>query len=162
MRDWGRVEVSVATTFKNEEGATTGLGSGGQWGSASLLVAESFSIDAWQRVHLHDVCDGIVVRALPARRRLCACAKVWALPPGEHQARLLLIEPDGGTLAAGSPSAVQPDRDRSSCTVLTAFSGVHFRSAGRHEVALEVDGRTVATIPLEVAVRADADGGGAL
>ncbi len=151
---------ATATTAPNEEGATTGLGSGGQWGSASLLVAESFSIDAWQRVHLHDVCDGIVVRALPARRRLCACAKVWALPPGKHQARLLLVEPDGGLLAAGTPSAVQPDRDRSSCTVLTAFSAVQFRSAGRHEVALEVDGQTVATIPLEVAVQADGEGPG--
>ena len=63
-------------------------------------------------------------------------------------------------LAAGAPSSVQPDRDRSSCTVLTAFSAVPFRSAGRHEVALEVDGRTVATIPLEVAVHAEAEGVG--
>ena len=127
--------------------------------TAAVLVAESFSLDAWERVHLHDVCDGIVLRELPERRRLCACAKVWALPPGEHEARLLLVDPDGGVLAVGPPKRVQPSAGLSSCTVLTAFAGVLFRSRGRHEVALEVDGRRVAAVPLEVAVRGGTEAG---
>jgi len=121
-------------------------------GNAAIIVAESFSLDAWERVHLHDVCDGVVVRQLPARRRLCACAKVWALPPGDHQARLLLIDPDGAVLAEGQPKRVRPAEGLSSCTVLTAFAGILFRKRGRHEVALEVDARRVASVPLEVAV----------
>lgn len=124
----------------------------GLWVRAALVVAESFSLDAWQRVHLHDLCDGIAVRSLPARRRLCGCAKVWSLPPGEHQARLLLVDPDGVTLDAGPLKPLQPAQGLSSCTVLTAFAGVVFRKAGRHEMALEIDRRTVATIPFEVAV----------
>jgi hypothetical protein len=119
---------------------------------AAILVAESFSVDAWQRVHLHDLCDGIVLRQLPARRRLCACAKIWALPPGEHRARLMLIDPDGQTLAVGQPTVVQPAEGLSSCTVLTAFAAVTFRAKGRHEVVLELDGRAVAAVPLEVAI----------
>ena len=131
----------------------------GLWAHAALVVAESFSLDAWQRVHLHDLCDGIVVRSLPARRRLCGCAKVWSLSPGEHQARLALIDPDGVSLDAGPRKPLQPAHGLSSCTVLTAFAGVVFRQAGRHEMALEIDGRTVATIPLEVAVgRSPAEG----
>jgi len=124
----------------------------GLWARAALVVAESFSLDAWQRVHLHDLCDGIVVRTLPARRRLCGCAKVWSLSAGEHQARLLLVDPDGTTLDAGPLKPLQPADGLSSCTVLTAFAGVLFRKAGRHEMALEIDRRIVATVPLEVAV----------
>jgi hypothetical protein len=120
--------------------------------TAAIVVAESFSLDAWQRVHLHDVCDGLVVRQLPARRRLCACAKVWALPPGDHEARLLLVDPDGAVLAIGQPKRVRPAEGLSSCTVLTAFAGVLFRSRGRHEVALEIDGHRVAAVPLELAI----------
>lgn len=128
---------------------------------AAIIVAESFSLDAWERVHLHDLCDGVAVRRLPARRRLCACAKVWSLPPGEHRARLLLIDPDGATLAAGQPKTVSPVEGLSSCTVLTAFAGVTFRTKGRHEVVLEIDGHTVASVPLEVAVNPQvADAGG--
>ncbi len=124
--------------------------------NAAIMVAESFSIDAWERVHLHDLFDGVAVRQLPARRRLCACAKVWALPPGDHRARLLLIDPDGGTLAAGQPKTVRPMQGLSSCTVLTAFAGVTFRIKGRHEVVLEIDGHTVAGVPLEIAIGAQA------
>lgn len=119
---------------------------------AALMVAESFSLDAWQRVHLHDVCDGVVVRGLPARRRLCGCAKVWSLPVGEHAARLLLIDPDGVTVDSGPLRPLEPVPGLSSCTVLTAFAGVVFRQAGRHEMALEIDAHVVATVPLEVAV----------
>lgn len=127
--------------------------------NAAIIVADSFSLDAWQRVHLHDVCDGVVVRGLPARRRLCACAKVWAMTPGEHEARMLLIDPDGAILAVGQPKRVSPSEGLSSCTVLTAFAGILFRSRGRHEVALEVDGRRLAAIPLEVAVSRQASDG---
>jgi hypothetical protein len=120
--------------------------------TAAVIVAESFSLDAWERVHLHDVCDGVVVRALPARRRLCACAKVWALPPGPHEARLVLVDPDGAVIAEGQPKRVEPSAGLSSCTVLTAFSGVLFQTRGRHEVDLELDGRRIAAVPFEVAV----------
>lgn len=124
----------------------------------ALLAAESFSVDVWQRVHLHNLVDGFAVRRLPARQRLCGCAKVWGLPPGDHQGRLLLIDPDGQALGSGPVNPLRAGPHTSSCTVLTAFTGVVFVKAGRHELCLEIDGRTVASIPLEVAVTRDADG----
>ena len=119
---------------------------------AALVVAESFSVDAWQRVHLHNLVDGVAVRRLPSRHRLCGCAKVWALPPGTHQGRLRIVDPDGETLSIGASNGLSPAPGLTSCTVLTAFNGVMFRTAGRHELVLDVDGSTVATLPLDVAV----------
>ena len=128
---------------------------------AALVAAESFSVDSWQRVHLHNLVDGLIVARLPARRRLCGCAKVWALPPGEHQARLLLVDPDGQVLGAGPLTALRPLAGLTSCTVLAAFAGVPLRKTGRHELALEIDRRTLATLPLEVVVgRAPGEGEG--
>ncbi len=115
-------------------------------------MAESFSVDSWRRVHLHNLVDGVVVSRLPVRRRLCGCAKVWAVPPGEHRARLVLVDPDGRIIGTGPVTPLRPQPGFTSCTVLAAFAAVPLETPGRHELALHVDGRTVAVAPLEVSV----------